>query len=183
MSPTPPPPPIHRSTNTSVPLFDGACLKPGTHVNAVGSYTPTMHELDETTMKRAVVVIDTGKYAWARRKMLVSRCTGPACPTSVNGSAAPPSSPTRREGRGLRRHCDAPRCGGHHQARSRAGHLGGLAVRCAGHDAREPRAGHHPLQERWGGISGEFALLTRQQFLGLPSGCFCCVHCMSFARA
>ena len=49
------------STNTSVPLFDGGRLKKGAHVNAVGSYTPTMHELDAATMRRAVVVIDTGK--------------------------------------------------------------------------------------------------------------------------
>ena len=33
-------------TNASQPLFDGAWLQPGTHVNGVGSYTPQMQEMD-----------------------------------------------------------------------------------------------------------------------------------------
>jgi ornithine cyclodeaminase/alanine dehydrogenase-like protein (mu-crystallin family) len=41
------------ATNSSTPLFDGALLKSGCHINAIGSYTPSMRELDTATMKRA----------------------------------------------------------------------------------------------------------------------------------
>jgi len=40
-------------TTSSVPVFDGSLVKPGAHVNGVGSYMPHMHELDETIISRA----------------------------------------------------------------------------------------------------------------------------------
>jgi ornithine cyclodeaminase/alanine dehydrogenase-like protein (mu-crystallin family) len=46
-------------TSSNVPLFDGAWLSPGTHINAVGSYRPTAAELDPVTMSRAYTVLDT----------------------------------------------------------------------------------------------------------------------------
>eukprot|EP00051_Salpingoeca_urceolata_P002637 m.51748 g.51748 ORF g.51748 m.51748 type:complete len:341 (+) comp12245_c1_seq2:311-1333(+) len=50
---------IATCTNSSEPLFDGAWLKPGAHITGVGSYTPTMQEIDAATVKRCQVVIDT----------------------------------------------------------------------------------------------------------------------------
>ena len=41
------------ATNASKPLFDGTLLQPGCHINAIGSYTPTMQELDQTTVSRS----------------------------------------------------------------------------------------------------------------------------------
>jgi ornithine cyclodeaminase/alanine dehydrogenase-like protein (mu-crystallin family) len=41
------------------PVFDGRLLEPGTHINAVGSYTPAMQEVDDTTIRRALVVVDS----------------------------------------------------------------------------------------------------------------------------
>jgi ornithine cyclodeaminase len=46
-------------TNSSTPLFDGEKLKPGCHINAVGSYTPDMQEVGEAAVARARVVTDT----------------------------------------------------------------------------------------------------------------------------
>ncbi len=43
----------------SSPLFDGAALAPGTHVNGVGSFTLETREVDETTVRRARVFIDS----------------------------------------------------------------------------------------------------------------------------
>lgn len=40
------------------PLFDGNWLKPGTHVNNIGSHTPDARELDTTTVKRSKFVAD-----------------------------------------------------------------------------------------------------------------------------
>lgn len=46
-------------TNSFVPLFEGGWLKPGCHVNGVGSYTPDMVEVDAETVRRAHILIDT----------------------------------------------------------------------------------------------------------------------------
>lgn len=46
-------------TTSDDPVFDGHDLKPGTHINAVGAYTPEMRELDDTTVKKARIVVDT----------------------------------------------------------------------------------------------------------------------------
>ena len=43
-------------TNSSVPVFDGALLEPGTHVNAAGANSYARREIDETTIVRASVV-------------------------------------------------------------------------------------------------------------------------------
>ena len=47
------------ATTSLTPVFDGAVLRPGTHVNGVGSYRPDMRELDVTTLRRADrIVVD-----------------------------------------------------------------------------------------------------------------------------
>ena len=46
-------------TTSREPVFDGRDLRPGTHVNAVGAYTPDTRELDDVTMTRARIVVDT----------------------------------------------------------------------------------------------------------------------------
>ncbi|RUS33797.1 hypothetical protein BC938DRAFT_483837 [Jimgerdemannia flammicorona] len=47
-------------TNTSTPLFNGADVKPGAHLNCVGSYTPDMEEVDQVTVGKArMVVVDS----------------------------------------------------------------------------------------------------------------------------
>ena len=53
------------ATTTKTPLFDGNDLKPGTHVTGVGSFRPDMQEIDETTVKRARVVVDQREAALA----------------------------------------------------------------------------------------------------------------------
>lgn len=46
------------ATNASDPVFDGDHLEPGTHVTAMGQYTPGKRELDTTTIERATYVPD-----------------------------------------------------------------------------------------------------------------------------
>ena len=46
-------------TTATSPLFDGNWLSPGTHLNLVGAFQPETREVDDTTMKRARVVVDT----------------------------------------------------------------------------------------------------------------------------
>lgn len=50
---------ICTATTSSVPVFDGKIIKAGTHINGVGSYMPTMQELDEVTMVRSLITVDS----------------------------------------------------------------------------------------------------------------------------
>jgi ornithine cyclodeaminase len=45
-------------TTSDTPVFDGALLAEGAHVNAVGAYTPAARELDSETMRRGRVVVE-----------------------------------------------------------------------------------------------------------------------------
>jgi len=46
-------------TTAREPLFDGNWLRRGTHLNLVGAFQPETREVDDTTVKRAHVVVDT----------------------------------------------------------------------------------------------------------------------------
>lgn len=49
---------ICTATPAAEPLFEDACLKPGTHLNAVGAYKADMVEIPPETVRRAKVVVD-----------------------------------------------------------------------------------------------------------------------------
>jgi alanine dehydrogenase len=50
-------------TTSETPLFDGGLLRPGTHINAVGAFTPRSRELDTDAVRRARVIIDAHSAA------------------------------------------------------------------------------------------------------------------------
>jgi ornithine cyclodeaminase/alanine dehydrogenase-like protein (mu-crystallin family) len=50
---------IVTATNALEPILQGAWLKPGAHVNAVGSPRPTWRELDDEAMMSGVLVVDS----------------------------------------------------------------------------------------------------------------------------
>ena len=52
-------------------LFDDAEVENGTHINAVGAYTPTMQEVPAETVGRAMIVVDQRAAAWAEAGDLV----------------------------------------------------------------------------------------------------------------
>ena len=52
-------------TNSREPLFDGKLLRPGTHLNLVGSFQPQAREVDSVTICRARVYVDTHSSALA----------------------------------------------------------------------------------------------------------------------
>ncbi len=45
------------STRSNDPVFDGNDLRPGTHINGVGSFLPTMREVDLTTIQKASKIV------------------------------------------------------------------------------------------------------------------------------
>ena len=55
---------ICAATTSATPVFDGADLKPGAHVNAVGSFKPDVQEVDCETLARASkIVVDSREAA------------------------------------------------------------------------------------------------------------------------
>ena len=50
---------ICTATTSSKPVFDDHDIKPGTHISAVGAYTPQMQEVPVETVARARVVVDS----------------------------------------------------------------------------------------------------------------------------
>ena len=54
---------ICTATSSTEPLFDSNWVKPGAHINLIGSYTPEMREVDGDLFKRSGVVIVDSKDA------------------------------------------------------------------------------------------------------------------------
>jgi len=52
-------------TNAGQPLFDGRWLRPGAHLNLVGAFQPHTREVDDETVRRARVAVDTYEAALA----------------------------------------------------------------------------------------------------------------------
>jgi ornithine cyclodeaminase/alanine dehydrogenase-like protein (mu-crystallin family) len=46
-------------TTSHTPVFDGRRLRPGTHLNLVGAFQPETREVDDETVRRARIVVDT----------------------------------------------------------------------------------------------------------------------------
>ena len=46
------------STTSRQPVFSDSAVRPGTHINAVGAFTPEMQEIPPATIARATVVVD-----------------------------------------------------------------------------------------------------------------------------
>jgi ornithine cyclodeaminase len=59
------------ATTSSTPVFDGRALKPGAHVNAIGSFLPAMQELDVVTVQRSLVVVDSREAVLAEAGDLI----------------------------------------------------------------------------------------------------------------
>lgn len=62
---------ICTATTSSTPVFSDADLKAGTHISAVGSYTPDMQEIPAETVKRARVVVDSRSASLAESGDLI----------------------------------------------------------------------------------------------------------------
>jgi ornithine cyclodeaminase len=68
---------VTTATPSRRPLFDAAAVRPGTHINAVGAYTPEMVELPQGLLTRALVVVDDREAAAAEAGDLLQAGRGP----------------------------------------------------------------------------------------------------------
>lgn len=50
---------VSAATISADPLIEGIWLKPGTHIDLVGAYTPDMRESDDEAVRRAILFVDT----------------------------------------------------------------------------------------------------------------------------
>lgn len=53
------------ATTSKVPVFQGREVTPGTHINAIGAFTPQAREIDEDLVQAAKIVVDTYEGAQA----------------------------------------------------------------------------------------------------------------------
>ena len=76
-------------TSSPEPLFDGRLLVGGTHINAVGAFTPSTRELDTETIRRARVLIDAESAAGREAgEIIVPLSEGAIDQAHVKGSLA-----------------------------------------------------------------------------------------------
>ena len=47
------------ATTSKTPVFDGHDLKPGTHINAIGAFTPGSREIDDETVSGSKIIVDS----------------------------------------------------------------------------------------------------------------------------
>ncbi|MFX1466406.1 MAG: ornithine cyclodeaminase family protein [Promethearchaeota archaeon] len=59
------------ATWSKTPTFSGDWIKPGTHINGIGSYTPEMQEVDVITVKKAKVVVDSFEASFSEAGDLI----------------------------------------------------------------------------------------------------------------
>ncbi len=67
---------ICAATTSSKPVFNDADLKPGVHINGVGSYTPEMQEIPARTVVRSKVVVDSREASLAEAGDLIISIEG-----------------------------------------------------------------------------------------------------------
>ena len=68
------------ATSSTTPVFDGSHLKDGTHINGVGSYRLDMQELDELTMQKSLIVVDSVEAVMAEAGEIVTAMKNGAIP-------------------------------------------------------------------------------------------------------
>jgi ornithine cyclodeaminase/alanine dehydrogenase-like protein (mu-crystallin family) len=59
------------ATTSSKPVFEDAWLKPGVHINGIGSYRPDSREIPAATIQKAIVVVDHFESALAEAGDLI----------------------------------------------------------------------------------------------------------------
>jgi ornithine cyclodeaminase len=62
---------ICTATTSTTPVFRDADVKPGAHINAIGSFTPQMQEIPAETVARALLVVDSREAVWAEAGDLI----------------------------------------------------------------------------------------------------------------
>ena len=72
-------------TMSTEPLVRGELLRPGTHLDLVGSFTPAMREADDEALRRAAVFVDTRNGLERSGEIQHAFATGALSPADIRG--------------------------------------------------------------------------------------------------
>lgn len=77
---------ISCATPAEMPLVHGAWLRPGQHLDLIGSFTPAMREADDAALRRASIYVDTRADALAESgELLHGLATGSISAADIRG--------------------------------------------------------------------------------------------------
>jgi alanine dehydrogenase len=77
---------ICTATTSTTPVFADADLKPGVHINGIGSYTPEIQEIPAETVARARVVVDSRSASLAEAgDLIIPMAEGLISRASIHG--------------------------------------------------------------------------------------------------
>jgi alanine dehydrogenase len=62
---------ICTATTAMEPVFKSADVRPGTHINAIGSFTPTMQEVDVASLNNPLIIVDSQEAVLAESGDLI----------------------------------------------------------------------------------------------------------------
>jgi len=62
---------ICAATTSGTPVFDESDLKPGAHINAIGSFTPTAQEVGSAVVERSLLIVDSREATLAETGDLI----------------------------------------------------------------------------------------------------------------
>ena len=79
---------ISCATLSKSPLIQGAWLKPGQHIDLVGSYAPDMREADDETIRRSRVYVDTETALKESGDLAQPLASGVLTPQQIAGNLA-----------------------------------------------------------------------------------------------
>jgi ornithine cyclodeaminase len=75
---------ICTTTTSREPVFDDSDLAQGTHINAVGAFTPDTRETPEETIQRAELFVDSREACWAEAgDLIIPRAKGLVSDTDI----------------------------------------------------------------------------------------------------
>jgi ornithine cyclodeaminase/alanine dehydrogenase-like protein (mu-crystallin family) len=76
---------ICTATTSTHPVFDGKLVRAGTHINAVGSYLPEMQEVDEITLQRSLITVDSRESVLAEAgEILIAIANGSLTESAIH---------------------------------------------------------------------------------------------------
>lgn len=77
---------VSSATLSAAPLVEGRYLRPGTHVDLVGGFTPTMREADDAAIRRSRVYVDTRAGASKEAgDIVIPLASGVLTPEAIQG--------------------------------------------------------------------------------------------------
>lgn len=77
---------VTSATLATSPIIRGEWLRPGTHVDLIGAFTPAMREADDETLARSIVYVDTKEALHEAGDFTQPIASGAFMPSSLKGS-------------------------------------------------------------------------------------------------